>query len=155
MLHADGGGEAAEEKTSGLEDSPEVTQHGVEVLVVAREVENGATEDEVGKGVGKRQGLDGLDAEVGLRKSGRERGGESACGVDRSGVLVYAEDLVSLAQEVDEVAPEAAARIEDTHSGMDAATEKLIEEVDIDGTELLLKRRHRDEPMIRERRDDD
>jgi len=142
VLHADGGGETAEEKTSGLEDSPEAAQHGFKVLVVAREVENGAAEDEVDEGVLEGQCLDGLDAEVRRRKSGREGCGERACGVDRSGILVYAEDLASLAQKVDEIAPEAAARIEDTHSGMDAATEKLIEEVDINGAELLLKRRH-------------
>ena len=38
---------------------------------------------------------------------------------------------------------EPAAGVEDTHSGPDAATEKLIEEIDVYVVELFLKGRHR------------
>ena len=47
VRHSDGGGEAAEEETAGLQDSPEALQHGVEVCVVAGEVEDGVAENDV------------------------------------------------------------------------------------------------------------
>ena len=62
--HADGGGEAAEKEAVGLEDTPEIFEHGVEVCVVASEVEDGAAEDDVEGVVGVGDGLDGFDAEV-------------------------------------------------------------------------------------------
>jgi hypothetical protein len=64
--------------------------------------------------------------------------------LDRCGVLVDGEDLVSLAQKIDEVAAGATACIEDAHAGCDVFTEELIEDVDVDGAELLLERGHGD-----------
>ena len=53
VRHADGGGKAAEEKAAGLEHAPEAMQHGVEVGIVAGEVEDGVAEDDVEGGVGE------------------------------------------------------------------------------------------------------
>lgn len=53
VRHADGGGEAAEEETARFQDSPEALQHGVEVVVVAGEVEDGVAENDVEGGVGE------------------------------------------------------------------------------------------------------
>ena len=139
VLHADGGGEAAEEEAAGFEDSPDIAQHSGEVLVVAREVEHGAAEHDVGEGVWEGHGFDGLDAEVVGRERRCEQGGEGADALDGNRVFVYAEDFASLAQKIDEVAAEAAARVDDAHARGYVAAQKLIEEVDVDSAELLLK----------------
>jgi hypothetical protein len=152
VWHADGGGETAEEETAGLQDSPEALQHGVEVSVVAREVEDGVAEDDVEEGVGEGHGLDGFDAKVFGGEVGALRCRESAGLLDRRGVLIDGEDLVSLAQKIDEVAAGAGACVEDTHAGCDVAAEELIEEVDVDGAELFLKGGHGCSCMIREGR---
>ncbi len=143
VLHANGGGEAAEEEAAGFQDSPDVAEHGCEVLVVAREVEHGTAEHDVGEGVREGHRFDGLDAEVVWRNGRGQRCGEGADALDGSRVFIDAEDLVSLAQKVDEVATEATAGIEDAHAGRYAAALELIEEVDVDGAELFLKRGHR------------
>ena len=49
---------------------------------------------------------------------------------------VDAEDVVAVPEEVDEIAPAAAAGIDDTHAGRDSSTQELIEEVDVDLAEL-------------------
>src|SRR5258708_34774838 len=133
VLHANGGGEAAEEEATGFQDSPDVAQHSGEVLVVAREVEHGTAEHDVGEGVREGHRFDGLDAEVVWRNGRDQRCGEGADALDGSRVFIDAEDLVSLAQKVDEVATEATADIEDAHAGRYAAALELIEEVDVDG----------------------
>jgi hypothetical protein len=83
--HADGGGEPAEEEAAGPEDAPEVVEHGVEVCVVAGEVEDGAADDEVEGigGVGDR--VEGFDAEVVGWEVKGEGGDESAGLVMASG----------------------------------------------------------------------
>lgn len=92
--------------------------------------------------------MDRFDAKVFGRKSGAQRCGESAGLLDRGGVLIDGEDLVSLAQKIDEVAAGAAACVEDSHAGCDVFAEELIEDVDVDGAELRLKGRHRSSVMI-------
>jgi len=148
--HADGGGEAAEEEAAGPENAPEVVEHGVEVSVVAGEVEDGAADDEV-EGIGwVGDGLDGFDAEVAGREVRGEGSGESAGLGDGVGILVGGEDLVAFAEEVDEIASGTAAGIEDTHAGHDVAAQDLVEEVDVDLAELLLEGGHRFKRMIQD-----
>jgi hypothetical protein len=148
--HADGGGEAAEEQAIGLEDTPEIFKHGVEVRIVAGEVEDGAADDDVEGLVGVGEGLDGFDAEVFRGKVRGESGDESAGLRDGFGILIGAEDLVALAEEVDEIAADAAPGIEDSHAGDDVAAKDLIEEVDVDRAELLLEGRHGFKRMIQD-----
>ena len=87
--HADGGGEAAEEKAAGFEDSPEAVEHGVEVGVVAGEVEDGAAVDDVEEASGKERDSRGSTRKLsaGSRGRGRRRGRGSA---RRLGVLIVA-----------------------------------------------------------------
>ena len=60
----------------------------------------------------------------------------------RRRVGIDAEDLVAFAEEIDEVAAGAATCVEYTHSGCNPATQQLIEQVDIDGAELLVEGSH-------------
>jgi hypothetical protein len=64
--------------------------------------------------------------------------------------VIGAEDLVAFAEEVDEIAPGAAARVEDSHAGHDVVAKDLIEEVDVDLAELLLEGGHRFKRMIQD-----
>ena len=93
-------------------------EHGVEVGVVAGEVEDGAAEDEVEGVVGVGDGFDGFDAEVFGGEVGGEGGDESAGLRDGFGILIGGEDLVAFAEEIDEIAAGAAAGVEDSHAGM-------------------------------------
>jgi len=140
--HADGGGEAAEEEAAGFEDAPETADHGVEVCVVAGEVEDRVAEDDVECGVGEGEGFDGFDAEVLGGEIGSERGGERAGLRNGFGVLVCGVDVVAFAEEVDEVAASTASGVEDAHAGRDVAAEELVEEIDVDVAELLLESGH-------------
>jgi hypothetical protein len=148
--HADGGGKAGEEETVRLDDAPEIFEHGVEVSVVAGEVKDGAADDEVEGFVRVGDGFDGLDAEVFRGQMRGESSGESAGLGDSFGTVIGAEDLVAFAEEVDEVAPRAASRVEDSHAGHDVVTENLIEEVDVDLAELLLEGGHGFKRMIQD-----
>jgi hypothetical protein len=148
--HADGGGETAEEEAIGLEDTPEVFEHGVEVRIVAGEVEDGAADDDVKSVVGVGEGLDGFDAEVFRGEMRGESGDESAGLSDGFGILIGAKDLVALAEEVDEIAADTAPGVEDSHAGDDVAAKDLIEEVDVDRAELLLEGGHGFKRMIQD-----
>ena len=75
------------------------------MCVVAGEVEDGAADDEVEAVVGVGDGLDGFDAEVFRGEMGGERGGESAGLCDGGGTLIGGEDLVTFAEEIDEMRP--------------------------------------------------
>jgi hypothetical protein len=152
--HADGGGQAAEEETVGLEDAPEIFEHRVEVRVVAGEVEDGAADDQVEGVVGVGDGFDGFDAEVFRGEMRGERGDESAGLRDGGGTLIGSEDLVAFAEEVDEIAAGSASGVEDSHAGHDVAAKDLVEEVDVDRAELLLEGGHRFKRMIQDGRQD-
>jgi len=52
------------------------------------------------------------------------------------GVLIDSRDIVTLSNEVGEVAASAGACVEDAHTGLDATAHELIDEVDIGGTKL-------------------
>jgi hypothetical protein len=151
--HAYGGGEAAEEKAAGLQDTPEIVQHGVEVRVVAGEVEDGAADDEVEGAVGVGDGLDGFDAKVFRGEMGGEGGGERAGLRDGFGTLIGAEDLVAFAEEIDEIAAGAASGVEDSHAGHDVAAQELVEEVDVDLADLLVESGHGFKRMIQDGQD--
>ena len=90
---------------------------------------------------GKESGSMGSDAEVFGGAVGDEmRRLRERVWLDGVGVVVDGEDLVAFAEEIDEVAAGAAAGVEDSHAGDDVAAEELVEEVDVDGAELLLER---------------
>src|SRR5271156_4123134 len=99
MRHSDGGSETAEEKTAGLQDAPEIVQHGVEVRVVAGEVEDSAANDNVKGSVGVGDRLDGFETEV----ARWEIGSDGAGLFDGRGTLIAGKDFVTFAEEINEV----------------------------------------------------
>ena len=99
--------------------------------IVAGEVEDGAAEYDVGEMVGERVGFEGLGAEA----AGWERGNRARIGIHTMDVVVFAE-------EIGEIAAGAASGIEDTHARGDSAAKQLVEEIDIDGAELLAEAGH-------------
>jgi hypothetical protein len=123
VLDTDGGSEAAEKEASTAEDAPDAVEHGTEVGVVAGEVEDGVHNRNVGEGVGEGRGFDRFGAEV-LR---REMRGEAADGVYGAGVGVDGEDVVTRAEQPDEVAASTAAGVEDAGARRDSAAEELVE----------------------------
>src|ERR1019366_8472497 len=59
--------------------------------------------------------------------------------LDRARVGVHAENLVSLLEQINQVAAETASGVEDAHARRDAPAQDLVEQVNIDLAELLLK----------------
>jgi hypothetical protein len=130
-FHADVRCEAAEKKAAWFQDAPGALEHVVKMGIVAGEVEDCATEDDVGEMVGERMGFEGL----GTEPAGRERG-------NRAGIGIHTMDVVVFAEEIGEVAAGATAGIEDTHARVDSAAKQLVEEINIDGAELLAQAGH-------------
>ena len=60
-------------------------------------------------------------------------------GLNRGRILIHSKHFVTGSQEVDEIATRSTPDVEHTHPWHDASAEQLIEEVDIDLTELLMK----------------
>jgi hypothetical protein len=118
------------------------------VRVVAGELADGAADDEVKGVVGIADGLDGFDAEVFRGKVGGESGDESAGLRDGLGTLIGGEDLVTFAEEIDEIATGAAAGVQNSYAWHDVAAKELVEEVDVDLAELLLESGPRFKRMI-------
>jgi len=56
-------------------------------------------------------------------------------------IRIDGERFATLAKQVDEIPPEAAAGVEHPHSWRDVSAQNLIEEVDVNLAELFLKRR--------------
>jgi hypothetical protein len=139
IFHADGRGETAEEETAAAKHAPRSRQHGVELRVIAREMQNGAADHDVCGSLFERDRIERRNAEVLARSLGREMRGEIAHPRDRHRVRVDAADIEPLAQEVHEIPSAAAARVEDRHPARNSSAQQLIEEIDVDLTELGLK----------------
>jgi hypothetical protein len=137
IFHSNGRREAAEKQAVRFQYPPSALQHGGKVIIIAREVEYGATNDHIGEMVREGHSFQRLRPEV----VWRQRWGETARGLHGPWVRVDAEDLVSRGKKVVKISTETAARIEDLHAGHDAAAQDLIEQVDIDLAELLSKGR--------------
>jgi hypothetical protein len=114
-------------------------QHVLKLSVIAGKVEHCTTNREVGKAGGKRYGLDRLHSKVLRRQVRRQHCRHTAEVGHAAGIQIHAKHLVSLAQEIDQVPAGATARIQNPHTRNDAASQQLIEEVDVDVTELLAK----------------
>lgn len=114
----------------------------MKVFVIARKVENSATEYHLCEAVWKRHLFDGFHAEILGREKRCEGSGEAAQALNRARIRVYAKDLVPLLEKVDDVTAQTAPRIEDSHPGDDAASKELVKKVDIDIAKLLVKAGH-------------
>jgi hypothetical protein len=98
-------------------------------------VENGAADDDIGGVIRKSVEFHCLRPEVRERKIRGKPLGEGSHSADGIRVRIDGVDLVGVAKEEDEVASIAAAGVQHGHSGANSATEKLIEEVDVDLSE--------------------
>ncbi len=105
-------------------------------------MQHGATQDHISEGIGERHRFDLLEAEVGGRERGGKLGAQGADGLEGFGIPISGDDLITFAEESDEVASGAAPGVEEEQAGGDAAAEELIEQVDVDGAELGLKSEH-------------
>jgi hypothetical protein len=64
--------------------------------------------------------------------------------------VIGGEDLVNLAEEIDEIAAGAAAGVQNSHARHDVAAKDLVEEVDVHLAELLLESGPRFKRMIQD-----
>jgi hypothetical protein len=131
-LHANWGSEATEEEPAGLQDPPRSVQHGLEVHIVARKMEDGVADNHVRARIVEGHPFDGFDWEIWFGKSGREHPGEGTDALHRLNVWVNGINLVSFPQEINEVSAGTASGVQDSHSGWDAAFQKLVEKIDVD-----------------------
>src|ERR1700722_5767744 len=65
-------------------------------------------------------------------------------------ISVHAKNLIAFSKQIHQIASLPAARVEDPHPRRDTSPQKLVEEVDIDVSELALKVWHGDIPIIRD-----
>lgn len=98
------------------------------MFVIPREMQNGAADDNVGKRVRERHLFDVFNAEIFPRQRR-----------DRLRVLIDAENFIAFINKINEIAPIAAAGVENAHPGSDASAQELVEQINIDGAELLLQ----------------
>jgi hypothetical protein len=107
------------------------------VGLVAREVEHRATEDRV-EALGREGDLRQIgNLEARRREVRRELSGQALDLAHRLRVLIHPEDLVAVAEKVDQVPAAATARIQKAHARLEAALHHLVEQVDVDRAELL------------------
>ena len=88
-----------------------------------------------------------MDSTASARKLPGGRLGASAAARRRTSssspsVPIHTKRFVALTQKINQVPAETAARIQYSHPGCDATSQKLIEEVDVNFAELLLKIGH-------------
>jgi hypothetical protein len=110
------------------------------MIRVAREVEHGAIDDDVREGIWKRHRFHGLHSKIIDGKRRRQGSGQSARVLNQIRISVHAEHLVPISQKVNEVPPGTASDVQDSHPGPDSAAQELVEKIDVDLAELLMKR---------------
>jgi hypothetical protein len=110
--------------------------------VVAGEVEDRVADDNIRAGIVERHMLDRFDAKIRCWKSGCKHPGEGADASHGMRVRIRTINLVPFPQEVDEVSTGTTSGVQYSHSGCDAAFQKLVEKVDVDLSKLLLERGH-------------
>src|ERR1035441_6810458 len=125
-----------------LPDVPRSLQHSLELRVVAREMEDSVADDHIRAGIVESHMLDGFDSKIRCRKSGGKHPGEGADGFHGLRVRIRSVNFIPFPQEVHEVSTGTASGVEYSHSGCDAAFQKLVEKIDVDLAKLLLKRGH-------------
>jgi hypothetical protein len=110
------------------------------VRIVAGEMKDSVADDHISAGIVERHMFDGFDSEIRIRERGREHPGEGANALHGLRVRVHSVNFVPLSQEVDEVSTGTASGFQYSHPRCDAAFEKLVEKIDVDGAELFLQR---------------
>jgi len=115
-------------------------QHSSEMIVVAGKVKHGAAQHYVREVVRKGHHFYGFYTKIVGRKRRRKRGRQAARVFHCLPIHVRPEYFVSVSQQVNQVTARAAPCLEDPPSRRDPAAQKLVEQVNIDLAELLLKR---------------
>ncbi len=120
---------------------PRSAEHGLKVRVVARKMQDGVADHHIRERIIERHSLDGLDGKIRLRKRRRKPAGEGANALHRAHVRVNGVNFIPVPHEINNVSTGTAAGVQDSHSGRDAALQKLVEKIDVNLAELLLERR--------------
>ena len=90
-------------------------------------MQNSAADHHVGEAIRKRHPLDGFYADIFCRQLRRKLCSEPANGVDGVNVGIGCEDVEARLQQIDQISPAAAGRVQHAHTGADAPAQKLIE----------------------------
>jgi hypothetical protein len=138
-IHADARTQAAEQQTAGAEDAPHFGNHGLKLFFATSEVKHGAADDYIREFVWKMHLFNAAYLKVLVWQSGVQRLGQFADMFDRGRVLVDGENLGALPQQIDEISAVTAPCIEDAHAGRDITSEDLIEDIDVNLSELVLE----------------
>src|SRR5450631_2879825 len=102
-------------------------------------MEDSVADHHIRAGIVERHMFDGFDSKIRCRKSGREYPGEGADAFHGLRVRIGAVNFVPFPQEVHEVSTRTASGVQYSHSGCDAAFQKLVEKIDVDLAKLLLE----------------
>jgi len=109
------------------------------MVVVASKMEHGTIEYHIGETVRERHSFDRFHPKI----AGGQCGRQGRCKATRflNGFLVgvHAEHFVTTSQKIDQVAAGTAAHIDHPHSRGDSPPQELVEDVDVDLAELLVK----------------
>jgi hypothetical protein len=144
VLHSNRRSEAAKEEAARFQNPPCTLQHGLEVIVAAGKVQDGATDNNVSESGWEGHCFDSFQSEVVHGESWRDRCGELTRCIESPRIRIRPKHFKAFPEEVYKVATRAAARIKDPHTGSDALPEELIEQIDIDPSELVVKVGHAD-----------
>ena len=117
-------------------------KHRHELGVIAREMQDRAADDDVGKAFRERERLEWLDTEIFCRELWGVPCGQAVNLGNGIGVLVRPERLVAGAKEIDQVAAVAATGVEHGIARGDATAERLVEQIDVELTELIRQISH-------------
>ena len=76
---------------------------------------------------------------IARRQAGRQGCREAASALHRLRIRVYSVDVVPFAEKIHQVAAGPAPGIQNSHPAADPAAQKLVEQVDVDRSEVFLK----------------
>ena len=108
------------------------------MLIIPRKMEHGRTDHYVRETVGKRHSFNGANLKILRRQSRRQRCRELANVFNTFSILVHGKDLTALAKQMNQIAPVTAAGVEHAHSGRNVPAQDLVEDININLSELLL-----------------
>jgi hypothetical protein len=108
------------------------------MLLIPSEVKHRITDHNIGEGIRKGHVLNGPDSKVICRKSGSKRSRKLSYMLNAIAVQIERKDLAALAEQMHEIAPVPASRIQNTHSGRDVPSQNLIENIDVNLSKPLL-----------------
>src|SRR5688572_7559910 len=148
-LEADVRGEPREQQPVRRQHAPHLLDHAAELCGVIREVQDCAADHRIEHAIVEWKVFQVSDLEVSGRQRRREHRRQLADACDRRLVPIDAVTVESTAQEVHEIAPVAAACVEHTPPRIEAPSEDLIEQVDVDLAEPRAQLRARRRGGIR------